>query len=1001
MNTPPSSPLDLNRVLDDILLHLAQVVPYDSACVLLRKDQQVRVVASRGLSSPASIIDQCYPLDNESLFHELDRSRQPLYLLDVGTDSRFKQWEITDFAQSWMGVPLITSNGEVIGYLTLISRQPSTYGKTEAHLAQAFASQAATAVENARLYEAERAARHQAEILREEARQNLTEITRLYELSTDFVSVLTVAEVANLVIDKVVEATDAHSAVLNLLNEVGEFERSFGPQEPPPRPFGTTMSICRTGQPLVIHDSQQEPNRIPPHLIKQGIRASIGLPLKAGKQPIGVLFVRHGKPHHFSQREIETLFIFANQAAIAIQNARLYEQVRQYTAQLEEYVAEQTFELQVLYELAQALGHATQLGDVIRLVLLHLYRAIPYDLAASLLISEELNASLVIQSQHPVTPQFEAQIQEIMYKTLESFGQQTVSQMATEVYRLHPKDMTTTQSPLETLGSLIQVPIFVDETPVGLLLIGARESGQFGAEQARLLRTAADQAAESIRRLQSLLAAEHRRLESLVAHLPIGVILLDSEQHIELANLTAQEFLAMISDSIIGDRLAWLGDQPLEAVLTRDSTGSPFELTVPGPPQRLFELTAKPMVAGSEAGNWLLVTRDITEERITQKRVQQQERMAAVGQLAAGIAHDFNNILTGIIGYADILQREPDLSQPVKEDLQRITKQGRRAAHLVRQILDFSRQSITQKRVLDPVPFIKETIKLLERTIPENILITLEITPNIKPFLLYADLTQLQQVLTNLAVNARDAMAAGGTLQFRLSYLDLEPNILPPCPDMMPGSWIELSVTDTGAGISPEARPHIFEPFFTTKPAGKGIGLGLAQVYGIVTDHGGHIQVDSQLNQGTTFTIYFPCIDFVANSASQTITAEPPQGHGEVILVVEDDEVVLQTAQAMLEYLGYTVLTASNGKHALKIFERHQAEIGLVLTDITMPDMGGLALSQILHQKSPGLRVVALTGYPLDSDRDPKAWLAIGIVDWMLKPLDLEILAQTIDQWLK
>jgi GAF domain-containing protein len=195
---------------------------------------------------------------------------------------------------------------------------------------------------------------------------------------------MSVDEVANRVIEKVVKATNARSAVLNLLDERGRFERSFGPKEPPPRSDGTTMRICQQGQPLVIIDSQEEARGIPPHLTEKGIRASIGLPLKAGKQSIGVLFVRHSEPHHFSQREIETLFIFANQAAIAIQNARLYEQVQQHNAELEEYVAEQTFELQVLYELAQALGHATQLTDVIRSVLLHLYRAIPYDLAASL-----------------------------------------------------------------------------------------------------------------------------------------------------------------------------------------------------------------------------------------------------------------------------------------------------------------------------------------------------------------------------------------------------------------------------------------------------------------------------------------------------------------------------------------------------------------------------------------------------------------------------------------
>jgi CheY-like chemotaxis protein len=336
----------------------------------------------------------------------------------------------------------------------------------------------------------------------------------------------------------------------------------------------------------------------------------------------------------------------------------------------------------------------------------------------------------------------------------------------------------------------------------------------------------------------------------------------------------------------------------------------------------------------------------------------------------------------------------------VGEDLQRIIHQGQRAARLVRQILDFSRQSITEKRPIDLVPFLKETIKLLERTIPEDIRITLDIEPNHHDaYTFNADPTQITQVLTNLAVNARDAMPAGGILQFRLYIFTLNPGERPPYPDMSPGHWLALSISDTGVGIEPEILPRIFEPFFTTKEVGKGTGLGLAQVYGIVTQHEGYIDVKTQVGQGTTFTFYLPAILSSSKILASTTEAETLQGHGEVILLVEDDTDVLEVTQAMLEHLGYRVVTATNGRHALEIYDQYQAEIALVLTDVTMPEMGGIVLAQTLQAKYPAIRVIALTGYPLETES--KDLLAQGIVDWLQKPLNRRQLGQTISRSLK
>ncbi len=380
-----------------------------------------------------------------------------------------------------------------------------------------------------------------------------------------------------------------------------------------------------------------------------------------------------------------------------------------------------------------------------------------------------------------------------------------------------------------------------------------------------------------------------------------------------------------------------------------------------------------------------------------QGQILQQERLAAVGQLAAGIAHDFNNILTSILGFAELLRMSPDTLEPARLDLGRIVAQSQRAARLVRQILDFSRKSIRRPQQLDLVLFFEETFHFLKRTIPENIYLNLEAEPD--ECLVDADSTQFQQVLTNLAVNARDAMPEGGTLSLRLSCFNLKPGESPPYPELSPGEWVLFSVSDTGTGIPAEVLPHIFEPFFTTKEVGQGTGLGLAQVYGIIRQHEGYIDVASQAGQGTTFTIYLPAMVAKEKTATAEITTDIPRGHGETVLLVEDEPTVLATGQAMLEYLGYRVLTAVNGQEALAVYAKYKTEIALVITDMVMPELDGAALFQALQIQNPEIKVLLTTGYPLGEEA--LKVMVQGREEWLQKPLTMAQLAQVVSQALQ
>jgi len=391
-------------------------------------------------------------------------------------------------------------------------------------------------------------------------------------------------------------------------------------------------------------------------------------------------------------------------------------------------------------------------------------------------------------------------------------------------------------------------------------------------------------------------------------------------------------------------------------------------------------------------GSTAVIVRDITERMQMQEQIRAQDRLAAMGQLAAGVAHDFNNILTSMIGFAELTHRRADIPASAKADLKRIMEGGHRAAHLIRQILDFSRRSLMRRQALDLAPFLKETVRFLQRTIPEGIRIVLEM--GTAQYTVFADANQLQQVLANLAVNARDAMPEGGELRLCLSTLTLEADHQ---TGMESGEWIALSVSDTGVGIPPEGLPHLYEPFFTTKDVGEGTGLGLAQVYGIVKQHEGFIDVETEMGNGTTFTIYLPPLAVLEEVSKEEVPEEMPRGHGETVLVAEDEPQVLGVCKAMLEHLGYRVLAAPSGSQALDLYDQYGEEIALVLADMMMPQMGGVELCHAVRSRNPDAKVVVMTGYPLRG-AEGIALLEQGIVDWMQKPVDFVRLAQLMSQ---
>jgi two-component system cell cycle sensor histidine kinase/response regulator CckA len=499
------------------------------------------------------------------------------------------------------------------------------------------------------------------------------------------------------------------------------------------------------------------------------------------------------------------------------------------------------------------------------------------------------------------------------------------------------------------------------------------------------------------KRAEDALAAERERLAVTLRSIGDGLVALDAEKRIVLTNPVAEAHLKVLAREGAGDVLTHLGDQPIEVLLRPPSMGKNFHEVMLERPRRCFEIVTHQTETGPQIGGWVLVIRDVTIERETQRRVQLQDRLAAVGQLAAGIAHDFNNILGAIILYSEMLLKRAKLSTKDRERMLTIYQQAERAAALTRQILDYSRRTVMDQTPMDLALFLGDTQKLLSRTLPEGIQVKFECGD--ENYVVNADPAQIQQILMNLAFNARDAMPEGGELLFELSRLWVEPSEPPPFRDMAPGAWLQLRVSDTGVGIKPEVLPHIFEPFFTTKSPGEGSGLGLAQVYGIVKQHDGYIDVKSQEGEGTTFIIYLPAIDVPEWSSVEAISSTLIDGQGETIIVVEDNMATQIALQEILKTLNYRVLTASDGQGALDIIEDHDGAIDLVLSDMVMPVMGGVELYQELIERGFGTKVVLMSGYPLGVGT--RELLDQKGVTWLQKPMRSDTLAQLIREVLE
>ena len=384
--------------------------------------------------------------------------------------------------------------------------------------------------------------------------------------------------------------------------------------------------------------------------------------------------------------------------------------------------------------------------------------------------------------------------------------------------------------------------------------------------------------------------------------------------------------------------------------------------------------------------------RDVTAQKLLESELRQAQKMESVGQLAGGVAHDFNNLLTVITGRIEFLTGSPNLTEDQESDISEIRKAAERAAGLTKQLLAFSRKQLLQPRVVDPNKALEEVEPMLRRLIGEDIQIRIVRGVNVGH--ITADPLQLQQIILNLALNARDAMPGGGLLTVRTRKTTVVAHAVDISSPAPPGHYVLLEVTDTGSGMDLETQGRIFEPFFTTKGQGKGTGLGLATVYGIVKQSGAGIEVESMVEKGTTFRIYFPRTETPVFTDSAGESTPSANLGTETILLVEDEDSVRDLAQRILESRGYTVLSAQHGGDALQMATVPGQRIDLVLTDIVMPAMNGRELAEALHATKPTLRVIFMSGYT--DDEIVRRGLHDPNVSFLPKPFTAESLAREV-----
>ena len=921
-------------------------------------------------------------------------ARRVEYIEDIQRDPRWRHRDLAERSDlhGCLALPLI-HQGKAVGALIVAFGRRGGVTAEERDLAGLLADQAAIAIENARLYEDAGRRRREAELL--------TAVVRTINTSLDLEAVLPrIAEGAREICRCDMAFIGLRDAALDTVvfrQWPGARHASYASCRIAPGQ-GAAGQVLATGRPFRT-DSYLEDARIGPEfravVTAEGIRAYMVVPITIDERVEGFLAVANRDDRTLADPEEQALLRLADHAAVAINNARLFADN-----------AARRQEAEALAQLGSAIASSLDLQRILSFVV---------DCSCALLGTQRSAVALLDQEPAGTPGLF--------------IASRGMSRAFGSLRPLHPRDGTTpaaiaerkpvwsadllndpvfdltpsTRAAVEAEGyrGVLSVPLLVGDRVLGALVTYRDEPGPFSDRQVELLQAFGDQAALALENARLYEESERRRRESevlaeaarasearkgaIVTAALDCIITIDGEGHIVEFNPAAEKTFGYTGAEALGRDLGELTIPPsLRERYRRELSrylptgeglgiGRRFELTVMRADGTEFPAEiAITAIASDGPPLFTGFLRDLSERkraeealRQSEAQLRQSQKMDAVGRLAGGVAHDFNNLLTVITGRTELLLLRSRADDPRRRDIELVRRTADRAAALTQQLLAFSRKQMLQMGVLDLNGVVAGLAQMLKPLLGETVDLVTRLDPTLGR--VKADGAQIEQIVVNLAVNARDAMPQGGRLTIETANVELDSDFVEIYPGASTGPHALLRVRDTGTGMTPEVQAHIFEPFFTTKGVGKGTGLGLATVYGIVKQHGGYIAIESAPGAGTAVSIYLARVagpgDGVESAGSD---AAPVAGSG-TVLVVEDAADLRELTAEILGMAGYTVLSAGAPGEALEIATRHAGAIDLLLTDVVMPEMSGRDLADRLTAARPEMKVLYMSGYTDDA----------------------------------